>query len=250
MYGQNKAGGKLADVIDNEAKYTFGDIPLVLQDDASAGSGSDTEANFHLYSDGLKIHSQNIGGQTIFVPVADARGMDYSFDATNDEGNQWVHRSLACKGYDSGSNIDGFIVGGKKFFCELTLYIADVSGTDDCLFGLRKQEAFQAAVDGYDEMAAFNIISGDLKTETILNNAATVTTDTTDDIADASQLTLRIDVDEAGAVTYKYNGSAPSAVAAFSFDVGEVVSPFFYLLQNGTDTAGVVLVDYSLGIVE
>ena len=46
--------------------------------------------------------------------------------------------------------------------------IADVSDTDDCAFGFRKVEAYQANIDDYDEMAALNVISGDIKIETIL----------------------------------------------------------------------------------
>ena len=41
-------------------------------------------------------------------------------------------------------------------------------------------------------------------------------------------------------VTYKVDGSAPAATAAFTFDDGEVVTPFFYYI-NASDVAGAVI---------
>ena len=133
-----------------------------------------------------------------------------------------------------------FTVGtDSAFYFEVTFSIADVSGTDDCAVGFRKAEAYQANIDDYDEMAALNVISGDIKIETILNAGATTTTDTTDNWADAASKRLKVLVSDAGVVTYTIDGSAPTTTAAFTFDDGEKVVPFFYFL-NASDLAGAV----------
>ena len=112
-------------------------------------------------------------------------------------------------------------------------------------FGFRKVEAFQAAIDNYDEMACMNVISGDIKTETIINNATTVTTDLTapssGDWADGAIHTLEVKVSSAGAVTYTLDDTAPTGAVAYSFDDGEVVTPFFYYLNDSNVAGAVVL---------
>ena len=94
-------------------------------------------------------------------------------------------------------------------------------------------------MDDYDEMAGLNVISGDIKIETILNDGATTTTDTTDNVADNGTLTGKVLVSAAGVVTYTIGGSAPTSTAAFTFDDAEVVIPFAYFLED-TDIAGAV----------
>ena len=82
-------------------------------------------------------------------------------------------------------------------------------------------------------MAAFNIISGVINTETIKNAGATVTTDTTlTDWADLATHTVQVKVSATGAVTYLYDGAEPTTVVAYSFDDAEVVVPFVYFLHN------------------
>jgi len=54
-------------------------------------------------------------------------------------------------------------------------------------------------------------------------------------------------VSAAGAVTYKINGVTPGTVAAFSFDAGEVVTPFFFLLHASDLAGAVVLRKYEVG---
>jgi hypothetical protein len=49
-------------------------------------------------------------------------------------------------------------------------------------------------------------------------------------------------------VTYKIDGAAPSVTAAFTFDSGDTLIPFFYFL-NDTDLAGAVeLVEWHAGV--
>ena len=173
-------------------------------------------------------------GQTILYPQKAATGLDIGMDQTNDEGveiGNGIVDGMPCS----------FTVGtDAAFHAKCKFSIADVSGTDDCAFGFRKAEDYQANVDDYDEMACLNVISGDIKIETILNNGTTSTTDTTDNWADAGTHTLEVYVSSTGVVTYKIDGAAPTTTATFTFDTGEVVVPFLFFL-NAADLAGAVV---------
>ena len=246
LYGSNQFDDLAARVVGDTAAadggtFRFEDAPLI-----GDHGGVDTKSSIHLYSDGLKLFHQNIGTQTAGVnPVATSAGVNYSMDAANDEGNQWALADPNARGIWSGPGIQKYVVGSDAFFAKLTFTITDVSGTDDCAFGFRKVEAFQAAIDSYDEMACLNAISGDIKSETVINNASTVTTDLTapssGDWADGAVHSFKIKVAADGAVTYELDGTAPTGAVAYSFDAAEVVTPFMYILQNGTDSAGVIL---------
>ncbi|HLU87177.1 MAG TPA: hypothetical protein VKZ44_05435, partial [Taishania sp.] len=163
-----------------------------------------------------------------------ASGLDMgSMDATANDGLELNHGILA-------SQPTAFIIGtDPAFFLRARFSIADVSGTDDCAVGFRQVAANQANIDDYANMAVLNVIAGNITIETILASAATVSTDTTDNWLDTETHTLQIDVDAAGAVTYRIDGSAPTVTAAYSFINGLIVMPFFYFLED-TGTAGAV----------
>jgi len=175
-----------------------------------------------------------LGTQTITAPVISASGLDLgSMDATANDGLELNHGILA-------SQPTAFIIGtDPAFFLRARFSIADVSGTDDCAVGFRQVAANQANIDDYANMAVLNVIAGNITIETILASAATVSTDTTDNWLDTETHTLQIDVDAAGAVTYRIDGSAPTVTAAYSFINGLIVMPFFYFLED-TGTAGAV----------
>jgi len=175
-----------------------------------------------------------LGTQTITAPVITASGLNIgSMDQVANDGLELNHGILS-------SQIPAFIVGtDKAFFLRARFSIEDVSGTDDLAVGFRKVEANQANIDDYADMAVLNVISGDIKIETIVGGAATVTTDTTDNWADLATHELIIYVSDTGAVTYTIDGVAPTVTAAYSFTNGLTVMPFLYFLQD-TDIAGAV----------
>lgn len=224
-------------------------------------TGTAGDVNTLFSGRGHQFQYHVLGTQTILAPKRVAGGLDITQDLTNNDG---VEYTLGCE--DPANTVISalsrgtFTVGtDKPFGFSLKLLITDVSGTDDCAIGFRKSEAYQANVDDYDEAAAVNIISGDIKIETILNNAATTTTDTTLDWADAATKTISVYCDSDGslwgtprAVYYEIDGAKPTAVPTtqFRFDSGEVVIPFFYFL-NDTDVAeSTVLVEWESGLVE
>jgi hypothetical protein len=246
MYGQNKLDDNLDIVSKDRKTYHFGAPPVVIDADSTVADGVDTNIIQHAYSDGLNLSVSNTGTQTILIPAANTAGMDYGYDQTDDEGIQWVMSQNTHKGNIDGDSIDRFTVGSDAFFAELTLTVGDVSGTDDCAFGFRKVEAFQANVDDYDEMAALNLISGNVKSETILNGAGTITSVALKAVADATSVKLGVFVASSGAVTIEIDGVSATD-PSFTFDNGEIVTPFFYMLNDSGLADTVVLEKLTVG---
>lgn len=209
---------------------------------AGAATGTTGDENLCMLNDSIwEYHILGLG-QTIVAPSLGTGGLDVSLDAADNEGAEF------CLGINA-KNRGVFVVGtSPAFFARLRFAIADVSDTDDCIFGFRKVEAYQANVDDYDEMAGLNVISGDIKIETILNGGATTTTDTTNNWADTATHELAVYVSAAGVVTYKIDGLPPLTTKAFTFDDGEVVVPFFYFLHAAASTAGIVLKEFECGL--
>ena len=200
------------------------------------GAATGTAGDENVLQMGAASYEYHIlGTQTILAPKMGVGGVDMNLDQTADDGIEYV---------PGANNLAGkyaFTVGtDSEFEARLSFSIADVSGSDDCLFGFRKVQAYQAAVDDYTDMAAFNVIAGAINIETILNNAATDTTDTTDTVADGVTVELKVRVSKTGAVKFFIDGAAPTVTTAFTFDSGDVVIPFFFFL-NDTDVAGAVI---------
>ncbi len=213
----------------------------VVENDGTVASGATGAVNLIALGRNVMEYHVKGAGQTLIVPTIAAGGLLVSHDLTDDEGAEYTF------GITSRSRL-AFTVGtSAAFFLKVRLTIADVSGTDDCAVGFRKAEAYQAAIDNYDEMAAMNVISGDITLETILNNAATTSTDTTDNWTDGQTKTLEIYVSAAGVVTYKIDGVAPTTVAAFTFDNAEVVVPFFYFLHAAAAPGAIHLLSWECG---
>ena len=231
-YGQNKDG----DAIDEAAKdrkqvYNFGTPPVIIDYEhatAQLVDGTAGDRTIHSYADGLSMTFYPVVGQAIDAPVPATTGMNYAYDQVDDDGFQLVMSDSVCKGREG---VDRFTVGRQAFSAELEFSIGDVSGSDDTFFGFAKVDVHRPAIDDCDEMAGLNVISGDITIETVLNNGTTTSTDTTDNWADGEVHSLKVAVDKEGAVTYKIDGAAPTTTAAFSFDIGEVVTPTLYVLQ-------------------
>lgn len=205
-----------------------------------------------------------LGTQTILGPKRTDTGLDISQDATDDDG---VEYTTGCEDPANtvisdtvGSSRGTFKVGTDPVFgFALKFKITDVSGTDDCAVGFRKCEAYQAAIDNYDEAAFLNVILGDINIESILNNAATVTTDTTANWADAETHTLAVYVDSDGSLSqdgtvgkvyYNIDGAKPSTTPTtrMKFDSGELVQPFFFFLQTTTSPTALELIEWESGL--
>ena len=248
---------------------TFDQQPIVLPTGSLSGAlggadavgqtsnwnpGTDTGVNIHQYSSGMRLYVQNIGQQTVKVPAIATNGMNYSYDAANNEGIQWVARNEAEKGVLNG---DYFKVGtSPAFFVRARFTLADVSDTDDCCVGFRKVEAFTAAVDDYNDGAWINVeggAGGKIKRETILANAATVVDGVTgeSDWADAESHELKVVVDKDGAPTYFLDGEefTTKHSSSFTFAADALVTPFMYHIHDAASTMGIVYEELEWGLV-
>jgi hypothetical protein len=227
--------------------------------------------NQHVFDNGLIIYSRNNGTQTLFRPIGVGNGFDISGDQTDGEGMQHVitpNESITAELPLGISSLNGsFTVGtSPAFFMRAVIEITDAeaanSGAAECAVGFRKVEDFQANLDDYDELACFNVLLGDVKTETILNGGSTVTTDLTTpasgDFADGAIWAYELAVSSTGVVTYKAGVltsatdracvlAPPTGVAAYTFDAGEVVTPFIFTLQ-APDLTPIILHKLEFGL--
>jgi len=227
----------------NDYIHEFFDSEPVSVKKAGAGAATGSTGDENLMKLNNSLWEYHIlGTQTIVSPTMGVGGLDVNMDQTNNDGVE------LCLGINA-ANRGVFTVGtSPAFYAKMKFSIADVSGTDDCAFGFRKVEAYQAAIDNYDEMAAINVINRDIYIETILNGGATATVNTTKDWNDGETHMLEVLVAEDGVVTFRVDGTIPPITASFTFDSGEVVVPFFYFL-NSSDIAGeVVLKEFECGL--
>lgn len=169
--------------------------PILQQNGAGAAPTGTTNDVNYFFTGKHRFQWHVKGTQTIVhFPWAVATGLTISQDLVDNDGTE------ITQGITSASKV-AMTAGTDRFYFQAKIKIADVSGADDVLAGWRKAEAYQAAVDSYDEMAALNVIGGDVTIETILNNGTTAATDTTVDIADGEYAILRVEHDHTVGLT-------------------------------------------------
>jgi hypothetical protein len=190
-------------------------------------TGTTGDINRALFRHGLYTQYHVKGTQTLLGPLlSNSLYLDVSQDQTDNDGVEHVFGALGV--------VSPFVFTTPAYgFIEIKLDIADVSGSDDLAIGFRKNEAFQAAIDSYDEAAFVNVILGDISVESILNNATTVTTDSGENWTDGQTKTVRVELD-GRRVSYYVDDEPLPGIPEFNFDTGEVVVPFFYFLQATT----------------
>ncbi|HUW44862.1 MAG TPA: hypothetical protein VMW50_03610 [Dehalococcoidia bacterium] len=233
----------------NEARYCFEEFkvqPVCQVVNATTANPSGTADTANTAQFGTNVFEYVAKGTQTIIGLGSlaATGCSVSGDQADNDG-----REINFAAGITARAIRSYTVG-RAFFARLKFSIAVVAGTDDCAFGFRKAEAYQTNLDDYDEMAVLNVISGDIKIETILNAATTTTTATTENWADTETHELRVDVAVDGSVTFAVDGAEPSVVSTFSFDAGEVVIPFMFFLQaNASQTGAIVLSEFESSYV-
>lgn len=229
--------------------FGYGDGKGITQLDQSNGGtcagNTTTVPCIATFGSGVKLVWFPAVTETLTLDM-DATGLDISADVVDDDG-------LEVAGGVLGASGRPFIVGDDPafYFCA-TVYVDDVSGTDDFHVGFREAEPFTATFDNYTDLASIGLVgaSGDIQIETILNNAATVTTDTTDNWADDETKKLCVYVSAAGAVTYKVDGAAPTVTASYSLADGLPVIPFVHYLHATTTPDEIILSLWEVGFQE
>jgi len=249
-----------------ERLYTeFRSVSGVVQNDGTVATGVAGETNI-VSIDGVPWEHFIIGTQTILTPTFLAGNNDanphlnWEQDATATDG--WV---LTPYANHSRSPL-AFIIGTHPaFFVELRVRVVDYSGGNPLNVGFHgsaaaaAMQAQQAVFANYTDKATIGVTNtNDIQIVTALNDAADVTTDTTNDAVDARILRLRVNVSGTGVVTYRigFNGAdadavpalvAPTATAAFTFDNGDYVVPFIYFIQGGDVTGNLELMRFECG---
>lgn len=210
-------------------------ICMALNATAALPSGTAAARNVAMFGPNV-IEYTALGTQTIIgLGSLATTGCSVSGDQTDNDG-----REIVFAGDITARAPFAFVVG-SAFYAKLKFSIAVVAGTDDCAFGFRKAEAYQANIDDYADMAVLNVISGNITIETILNGGATGTLDTTNNWLDTETHELRVDVAASGAVTYQIDGAAPLVTTAFTMDAGDTVLPFMYFLHANASQAGAII---------
>lgn len=221
----------------------------VLQAIANTGAapvGTDTATNIMQCQEGEVRYIYNIGTQTIIAPRMEAAGLLVSLDQTDNEGCEINFGVLtnAKHSYTIGTS--------AAFYCQYEFTLADVTGCDPVGIGFRKKEANNSTLESYTDFAWIGVSESDttavISLKTRLNSGAVTTTNTTDGWADGETHTLAVFVDGSGNVTYTIDGAAPTATAAFQFDTGDVVMPFFHGLHGTTAPGDWHLVSEKIGL--
>jgi hypothetical protein len=176
-------------------------------------------------------------GQTLIAPVMAATGLDVAGDQTDNDGRGIIFAP------DYSGRSCAFTVGQGAFYAKLRFSLADVSGTDLCMFGFRKAIAHNADATAYSDMATLNVRSGTINISTNLASAGISHTSTTQTWADTATHTLEVYVSNAGLVTYKIDGAAPTVTAAMTLTAGLVMVPFFQFLMD-TDVCDTMILQY------
>lgn len=181
------------------------------------------------------------GTQTLLAPTHSVTGLDISQDQTNNDGVEHYLGGNTTRGKHA------FTIGGPAFFARMKFTLADVSGTDDCAFGFVKVQTATANLDDHTDGAFINAISGNIKLETMLNNAATVTVDTTLDWADTETHTFEVQVYQDRTTRFQVDNATPTVTKTFLWDVDDVVVPDFFMLMDATSPGICEWVEFECG---
>jgi hypothetical protein len=217
--------------------------PVCMNDAGVAPSGTTGATNLAAFENNIFEYFILGAGQTLVAPSLTADGLLCSLDLTNNEGVEY------SQGITARSRMAFTIGTSPAFYLKVGLLVADVSGSDICAVGFRKAaQAYQAAFADYTDKASISKKNGDIYLVTALNNGSDTETDTTVNWSDATAKVLEVYVSAAGVVTYKIDGAPPTVVAAFTFDTGDVVVPFFHLLHDATTPGAVTIQSWECGL--
>jgi hypothetical protein len=185
-------------------------------------------------------------GQTLLAPSMDFTNGWFlaGLDVAVSEGVEYVPGSALALANPFG--VKAGDVDYPGMFLRLRAHFATAANIGECALGWRKAEAYQANLDDYDELACLNIQydtdAAYLRQETILNGAATVTTELGETVGDAEVFTLEAQM-LGTRCRLLFNGLDVSG-PIFNFDADEEVIPFIFWLQNAT--AGSVFAWYEV----
>ena len=224
------------------------------QSDSTAFDGS-TGVHNVLHGVNLSLNAFPLGAGQTLPPAIVADGLDIGGDQVDNEGYEL---NSHC-GFASGQR--PFVIGQDPAFYFLAkLKVTTINGCDVLAVGFRRafgsnsELLVRADLNDYLDFAGIGLTTaatpGALKIQTALNNGATTVTDTTNTIASATELQIKVLVSAAGVVTYQHDAvtpgtlAAPTATAAFTFDDGDPVVPWFHFLNANAAQCGAMIVQH------
>ena len=238
--------------------YNFEEMPTIACIDGTViAVGTNDKINVHNYPDGLQWNVRNEGGQTLFGPIPEALGMNYTFDDANDEGLEAFMADEVTGGVTGKS---AFQVGGPAFFASMKLSIEVPVESDRFAFGMRVVNvgtagaSATAAADfkthtdliaiGYDAAAS----APDVDLYARLNSGTIGVDDSTVDYTADSTVTWKVMVSDAGLCSFSIDGTTYAGTnAALTLDSGDIFTPFMQFLKDTTGMNAVTMQQMIVG---
>ena len=246
-------------------KFDMGaQVTLANQSDGSAFSGVAGETNQWNFRCGNTLSCVAIGdNQTLTAPALATTGLNVSGDATNNDGWEFRGKSSLALGT---LNKDYFTVGtSPAFYIKVEFSVADISDTDKVVVGFAKDEAFDATVADYNDLATIGIVAdaaGVVSTNTIVGGASNIVTELTSvvDWTDNDIKGFKVLVSKTGKVTYEISDNGDSAgtsgstygtsaqAVAYTFTDGLNVVPYWYHIHAAASSADVIWREFEFGL--
>ena len=213
----------------------FFDSPTLFQ--GAAGAVPTTTGENKIATEYGQLVYNQIGTQTITVPTPANGGLNLDQDLTDTEGAEYTPSLLtACP--------KEFTVGASGISVLARLTVTDHTDAS-VVIGLRKKAAHQANFNNYTDLAAIGFIGDLVYTWGILNNAATVATNTAVVPADGASETFEIRVDGSGVVTALYNGVVYPVYSVGTtplvLDAGDILIPTVRAVNVGGGDPDVII---------
>lgn len=228
---------------------------LVMQDDGTVKSLTDTEENFVYGSPLGAIEYREEQTKTVSSWVTVDGQLDVTADNTTTlEGVEivWNSSSDAALNQVIESRTNGACISAM-------ITIGDVSGTNQVVLGWRQNEAWQdaAAYTGYSD---WNVIGqtnvdGSINALGEVNGGGTLTDDTGVDWADGERRALKVCISSGGVPSAYYTDASPdneeplykqvtltNSITTKTSGIGMI--PFFSFMTSGTDGPGPVTIQW------
>lgn len=233
---------------DQKTVQEFFDKPIVFQGPLGAAPAGTADVLGWQLSPYGSLNITNIGTQTIVAPVLAAAGLLLDQDDNAGDGSH-VSANQQTLGDQS------FIVGQTAYTMVARVVAGDWTDTQ-FMAGIRIKAAYAADYNNYTDLAAIGGAAADgdsITTTGILNNAATVSTDSTVNFADGVSILLKINVAINGTVTAYYAGSTGAWVSVpiysvgtttLVLDAGDEFIPFYQTVNIGSGDPAVTISEF------
>jgi hypothetical protein len=221
--------------LDTNTWVDFLDSPTLFQGAAGAVPATTGESKIST-SYGQWVYN-NIGTNTITVPTPSNTGLLLDQDLTDTEGAEHTPSLLT-------NNSQSFVVGKDEASITVKLTAADHTDAG-FMAGFRLKAAHAADFNNYTDLGAIGFLGDLVYTWGILNNAATVATNTTVVPTDAAVEEFVVKVDITGLVTVSRNGITYPVYSAGTtplvFDAGDTIIPFYRSVNISAGDPDVIL---------